>query len=443
MKKLIGIFIVAILSCASVPTSKEQILKEISDFTLPILPEENNAVVYVFRPGSYGGAMPIELHVDDEKLPSPGGVYGMNWLAFPVNPGSHKLISFGGRESKHYFFARAKETYFFQLNAVGFMIPQGEFVPVTTEQGTWYVKNLMRGKPYSGYKPTTGPRYMSPDIFSKWQSLEDGSGPNWLAMNQDKGQKYNTFDRAFEGYQFLKSFALDKKLNPDQRIAFIAQLFQGVSEKNPVGNPLMLFQINNFYLTGEPLRILTTTAFDNQGKRALTVVSNVKKTNPNDSMDKLDSTGAGTDYPALNMDGNPASLGKLVVFSILPNHRISASPYLITPTLPLKMYKSTMDKLIAVGNFLRGSEALDEKEFLPFLEGVIQNTQVSAEIQAFGLVTLGHYYLKKNGLKKAEDFFLAHKSDPCLSNEKAISSGTTALFLEDFGNIIQIAKGLN
>ncbi|QOY54909.1 DUF2846 domain-containing protein [Candidatus Sulfurimonas marisnigri] len=68
--------------------------KEVAGFTLPKLPEEGKALVYVVRPEFLGMAIKFNVYIDDKMDSSEMGyTKGQEYIYFNVTPGKHKILS--------------------------------------------------------------------------------------------------------------------------------------------------------------------------------------------------------------------------------------------------------------------------------------------------------------------------------------------------------------
>ena len=138
---------IAVLSgCASVPTP-EVMKSETAGFTLPKLPEQGKAIVYVVRPSGLGGLIRFNVFLNDQEPNSEMGFNrGSQYIYFNVPPGEHKLLSKAENWAEISFSAKAGDIIFVQQDtSMGIIMARNSLSMIEELPGKYHVKTLTLG----------------------------------------------------------------------------------------------------------------------------------------------------------------------------------------------------------------------------------------------------------------------------------------------------------
>lgn len=135
-----------VVGCASLPTP-EKMKSETTNFTIPVLPPEGKAMVYVVRPSAIGGLIRFNVFVDNKEPKSEMGyTRGSQYIYFPVTPGDHQILSKAENWAEVNISAKAGEVIYIQQNAeMGVLMARNSVVKIQDYEGKYYVKTLKLG----------------------------------------------------------------------------------------------------------------------------------------------------------------------------------------------------------------------------------------------------------------------------------------------------------
>ena len=147
MKRVLQI--VAIVSavimtgCASLP-SPEEMKADVQNFTLPKLPQDGKAIVYVVRPAFIGKVIKFNVFVDDKEPQSEMGyTRGKQYIYFNLSPGAHKILSKAENWAEYAVTAKAGDIIFIQQNAeMGIVMARNSILQIPDIEGKYHVKHL-------------------------------------------------------------------------------------------------------------------------------------------------------------------------------------------------------------------------------------------------------------------------------------------------------------
>lgn len=147
LSKILALSLVILFAgCASLPPPAEM-KKEVENFTLPKLPEDGKAIVYIVRPSSVGGLIRFNVFVDDKEAASEMGyTRGKQFIYFNVLPGEHKILSKAENWAEATITANAGDIIFLEQEAkMGVMIARNNLLKVEDYKGKYHVKHSKLG----------------------------------------------------------------------------------------------------------------------------------------------------------------------------------------------------------------------------------------------------------------------------------------------------------
>lgn len=132
--------------CATLPPP-EEMKKDVADFTLPKLPEDGKAIVYVVRPSSVGGLIRFNVYVDDKEAESEMGfTRGSQYMYFNLMPGDHQILSLAENWAEANVSANVGDIIFIQQDAsMGFLMARNSISKIQDYEGKYHVKHLTLG----------------------------------------------------------------------------------------------------------------------------------------------------------------------------------------------------------------------------------------------------------------------------------------------------------
>ena len=132
--------------CVSIP-SPEEMKADVANYTLPKLPQDGKAIVYVVRPSGLGGLIRFNVFVDS-KEPSAemGYTRGVQYIYFNLRPGSHKILSKAENWAEADVDARAGDIIFIeQIPNMGFLMARNALKIIEPYKGKYHVKRIKLG----------------------------------------------------------------------------------------------------------------------------------------------------------------------------------------------------------------------------------------------------------------------------------------------------------
>lgn len=144
---LLAVASVGLISgCASLP-SPEAMKAETANYTLPKLPDEGKAIVYVVRPSSVGALIRFNVFVDNQEDASEVGfTRGSQYIYFQVPPGERKIFSKAENWAETNLTVRAGDILFIQQEpSMGLIMARNSMFKLEDYQGKYQVKNLTLG----------------------------------------------------------------------------------------------------------------------------------------------------------------------------------------------------------------------------------------------------------------------------------------------------------
>ncbi len=148
-KSLFAVLIVFVglgTGCATLP-SPEEMKADVSNFTLPKMPESGKAVVYVVRPSSLGGLVRFNVFVDDKEVESEiGYTRGAQYIYFNLEPGEHQIFSKAENWASVNVSAKAGDIiYVHQEPSMGVIMARNDLRIPAEYEGKYQVKHLSLG----------------------------------------------------------------------------------------------------------------------------------------------------------------------------------------------------------------------------------------------------------------------------------------------------------
>lgn len=151
MKKvLVRMFLFGVLillaGCATLPQPAEM-QADIANFTLPKLPEDGKALVYVVRPSSLGGLVRFNVFVDNESPDSEMGyTRGAQYIHFNMTPGEHDILSVAENTARVKVKAEPGDIIFIEQEPqMGVLYARNGFFTLPDYIGKYHVKHLKVG----------------------------------------------------------------------------------------------------------------------------------------------------------------------------------------------------------------------------------------------------------------------------------------------------------
>jgi hypothetical protein len=141
-----GFIALQFVGCASLPPPSKM-REETANFTLPKLPEEGKAMVYVVRPDSIGGLIRFNVFVDDQNDSSEVGyTRGSQYIYFSVTPGDHQILSKAENWAEANITAKPGDIiYLQQIPTMGAFIARNSIAKIEEYEGKYHVKTLKLG----------------------------------------------------------------------------------------------------------------------------------------------------------------------------------------------------------------------------------------------------------------------------------------------------------
>ena len=135
-----------VTGCASLP-SPEAMQAATTDFQLPKLPGENEAMVYVVRPSSLGSMIRFNVFVDDQEPASEmGHTRGNQHIYFSLAPGAHTIYSKAENWAELPLTVKAGDVVFIQQDpSMGIIMARNSLAKLDDLPGKFHVKNLPVG----------------------------------------------------------------------------------------------------------------------------------------------------------------------------------------------------------------------------------------------------------------------------------------------------------
>lgn len=132
--------------CATLPQPAEM-QADIANFTLPKLPEEGKALIYVVRPSAIGGLVRFNVFVDNELPDSEMGyTRGSQYIYFNLNPGEHELLSVAENTARAKIMVSSGDIIFLEQEPqMGILYARNGFFTLPDYMGKYHVKHLTLG----------------------------------------------------------------------------------------------------------------------------------------------------------------------------------------------------------------------------------------------------------------------------------------------------------
>ncbi len=132
--------------CASLP-SPEEMRAATANYTVPQMPEEGKAMVYVVRPSSLGGLIRFNVFVDDKEAESEMGyTRASQYVYFNVEPGDHQILSKAENWAEANVTVKAGDVVFLQQEpTMGILMARNSLFKLQDYEGKYHVKTLSEG----------------------------------------------------------------------------------------------------------------------------------------------------------------------------------------------------------------------------------------------------------------------------------------------------------
>ena len=151
MKKILTLFFLCALStllgCTTPLPKKENISQEVASFTLPKLPDQGMAIIYVVRPSSLGTAVRFNVFLDNMEPASEMGYNrGGQYIYFMVKPGERKIFSVAENTPELKINVKEGDIIYLQQRVYpGFIMARNDLLVLSEDEGKFRVKTLELG----------------------------------------------------------------------------------------------------------------------------------------------------------------------------------------------------------------------------------------------------------------------------------------------------------
>ena len=153
MKRVIGLLLSLVVAgmltgCGSVTVPPADVMKtDLQGFTLPLTPDENQAVLYVVRPSSGAPAVSFDVYIDSqEKSAMIGHNDTEEYIYTALSPGHHTIYSKAENWAEMQVEASPNQVIFLeQIPKIGFLFARNELKKLDQLEGTYHVKHLKPG----------------------------------------------------------------------------------------------------------------------------------------------------------------------------------------------------------------------------------------------------------------------------------------------------------
>lgn len=145
---LIISFVLCMLTGCASGISIRQMQEENENFTLPVLPEKDNAMVYIVRPWAFrGGLGRFNVFLDSKEESSEAGfTKNGRFIYFSVTPGIHTIYSKAQFWESISIIAEPGSCIFLKLTpSLGIFMPNSRFELISEIEGKYLVNNSKKG----------------------------------------------------------------------------------------------------------------------------------------------------------------------------------------------------------------------------------------------------------------------------------------------------------
>jgi len=153
MKKVMGVVFLVCVGfllggCGNVTVPPADVMqKEVGEYTLPQMPTDETAVVYVVRPSSGAGVVSFDIYVDgQEKSDMIGYNDTKEYLYASLTPGRHVIYSKAENWAEMQVDAKPNQLIFIeQIPKFGVLFARNELKRLDDLTGKYHVKHLELG----------------------------------------------------------------------------------------------------------------------------------------------------------------------------------------------------------------------------------------------------------------------------------------------------------
>ena len=131
----------SLAACSSLP-SKQDMQKAIVGFKPPVGPGKGEAIVYILRPGTFGGLIKFNVFLDNE-MPNyeMGYTRGNQYIYFFVKPGEHTIYSNAENTAEIQINPKEGEYVFIkQEPSMGFLFARNSLHKIGKTEGLYHLK---------------------------------------------------------------------------------------------------------------------------------------------------------------------------------------------------------------------------------------------------------------------------------------------------------------
>ncbi len=136
-----------LFGCASLPPP-EVIKAEVATYQVPKQPGDGEAIVYIVRPSSYFGSVPLHVFLDNQEPASKkGSTIGEQYICFTLQPGDHRILSQGENWAETNVSAKEGDMIFIKQEAAMPILrgARNTLSKLNDYEGKYHVKTLTMG----------------------------------------------------------------------------------------------------------------------------------------------------------------------------------------------------------------------------------------------------------------------------------------------------------
>ena len=146
MMKLLTLSLLFLFTACVTTPKPDSMKRNVANYTLPKLPKDGYAIVYMVRPANLGAMIKFNVFVDNKEA-EVGYTKGKEYLYFYLPVGKHQILSKASNWATMDVDAKEREIIFVeQKPKSGFPLPSNSLLRVVEYEGKYWVKHLKLGK---------------------------------------------------------------------------------------------------------------------------------------------------------------------------------------------------------------------------------------------------------------------------------------------------------
>ena len=136
-----------LLFTACVTPKPENMKRDVAHYTLPKLPKNGGAILYVVRPATLGAMIKFNIFIDNKEADSEVGyTKGKEYLYIYLSAGQHQILSKAKNWALLNIDVKEGDILFLeQKPSSGFPLPSNELIRLLDYEGKYHVKHLKLG----------------------------------------------------------------------------------------------------------------------------------------------------------------------------------------------------------------------------------------------------------------------------------------------------------